>query len=449
MTGQLDALERHLRVAGTPLLALRGYLTLLRLGPLSGAELSRELGLDRSEGYRLSRTLRGLGLGEGKGRPLLVSAKGPDRVLAALEEQARARRDRLARLLVRMEREEGRQGFGPWDFQRARPLRLVEGERKVTEAFEGIMELAQHRVDSFLYIEGVAGPANFARLRAAARARARGVRFRAVVEVTPDNLPFFERASALGGMRHVPGLRYTRYYVIDGKGVLVLLLPLSRGPRSRREVALWVTSPEVVRFYAMNFEQMFRGGLPLSQRVRELRRGFPRRVPLAPREMGSSLDRLQAALGLLGTVWGGGGKALDLGPSLERLGSELGASLARPTRTGAPPHLPQTWRRRRLGRLRWSEGREIRVRWEACRICGPGGFPVSFCEQLLRGAVRASLGPGWGLRSVSPRDPPRKGVHVLWAERIPPAERSPHVRRRSGAVVGLVRTPVTVPNEQY
>ncbi len=265
MSDPLEPLGRQLRAAGIPSLPLRGYLLLLGRGPLFVAELSRELGLDRSEGYRLSRTLRSLDLASCQGRPLTVSAREPPRVLSALHRRVRARHDRLARVLEQLEQDPGIRGPGPWDFQRARPLRMAQGERRVTEVFEGIMELARRQVDSFLYIEGAARAGDFARLRAAARARARGVRFRAVVELTPENLPFFEQASALGEMRHVPGLRYTRSYVIDGKGVLVLLLPLSRQPGRHSEVGLWVTSPELVRFFALNFERMFRGGVSFGE----------------------------------------------------------------------------------------------------------------------------------------------------------------------------------------
>ena len=430
MNDPIEALERQLQVAGTPPLPLRGYLLLLRRGSLPIAELSRELGLDRSEGYRLARSLRSLDLASCHGRPLTVSARGPPRVLAALHHQVLARRERLARVLKQLDQEPGIQGLGPWDFQRARPLRMAEGERRVTEAFEGIMELAQRQVDSFLYIEGAARPGNFARLRAAARARARGVRFRAVVEVTPENLPFFEQASTLGEMRHVPGLRYTRYYVIDGKGVLVLLLPLSRQPRRQSEVGIWVTSPELVKFFDLNFQRMFQVGKPLRKRVAELRRGFPADLPLDPRRLGGPLERLERVLGGLGTIFRTDGRGMDLAPSLEKLAGELSMSLAGRgvTREASLFRLRRDFVSRKLGRLSWDEGPRASIRWEGCPLCGPGGMPPSFCDQFLTSAVRATLGPGWQVsRSPSPGSGAR-GAHQVWTERIPrpggPADRT-------------------------
>lgn len=451
MTDPLETLERELRASGIPSLALRGYVALLQRSPLTVAGLSRELGLDRSEGYRLTRSLRSLGLVSGWGRPLSVSARAPPEVLSALHRRVRARRDRLARVLEHLEREEGTRGLGPWDFQRARPLRLVEGERRVTEAFEGIMELARRRVDSFLYIEGAARAGNFARLRAATRTQARGVRFRAVVEVTAENLPFFEQASALGAMRHVPGLRYTRYYVIDGKGVLLLLLPLSRQPRRHSEVAIWLTSPELVRFFAMNFEQMFGVGQQLSQRVAELRRGLPLELPLDPRRLGGALERLHQALGSLGAIYGAVGSTMDLTPSLERLASELGRSLAcRPgTREGSLALLRRRWGSRKLGRLTWEEGTGNQVRWEGCTVCGAGGNLPSFCEKVLRSAVGASLGPGWRLTDPPSASPSMDGVHRVWTERILPPPTPRDGGKASTGSAGLVRTPVTTQNEQF
>ena len=420
MNDPLEPLERQLRVAGTPPLPLRGYLLLLRRGSLPIAELSRELGLDRSEGYRLARSLRSLDLASCHGRPLTVSARRPVQVLAALHQRVLARRERLARVLKQLDQEAGIQGLGPWDFQRARPLRMAEGERRVTEAFEGIMELAQRQVDSFLYIEGAARPGNFARLRAAARARARGVRFRAVVEVTPENLPFFEQASALGEMRHVPGLRYTRYYVIDGKGVLVLLLPLSRQPRRQSEVGIWVTSPELVRFFEMNFQRMFRVGKPLGERVAELRRGPPADLPLDPRRLREPLERLERVLGGLGAFFGTDGRGMDLVPSWERLARGLAVSLAArgATREVSLSRLRRGFVSRKLGRLSWGGGPRASIRWAGCTLCGPGGMPPSFCEEFLTGAVRAALGPEWRVgRSLSSGSGAR-GTHRVWTERI-------------------------------
>lgn len=248
------------------------YLALLRRGPATARELTKEPNLDRVLGYRLLEAMKERGV-------LQVTAERPRRFLPIsprllVERVVRLRREALSQDEARGKELADRLPVLLQEAEAIPSFQLLSGAPKLYPTLGEMVDRAQAEVCTLITRRALRDSLRFGlhhRIRALLE---RGGRFRLVVEEDPLLRRLLERfGRATRGfprveIRELSG-QPTRMTVVDGREVLLYLVPETRD--GTEEMAIWTNLPAFARGHQSYFHGVWRRARPL---------GGSRRTPL-------------------------------------------------------------------------------------------------------------------------------------------------------------------------
>lgn len=411
------ALVRLMGDHGIPESLARAYLVTVRDGPLSASELAKAVGIHRVEAYRTAQGLVARGLVAATGRPREYRAIPVPDLLERFEAETHRRLHDLQQNRNDLLRAWESENIAPGLLPDARRFQLLEGRPAVSAAFVRLMGLTRREVRSVLNLgEGITAP-DAVRFQAARAAQLRGVRLEAVTEVRADQVPLAQRLAALGEIRHVEGLRFPRYYLLDGTGLLGMITvdAFYAGEETRDEIAFYTTDPAIVRFHMQHFRRLWLAGVPLAEHLAELRppaaepwavqRGRegdalePTRLLLARTMDAYQIDRIELEREPIEELIGG------------RIGREISGAVSGRTPLEVLTSLGRYYLQQGLGKVEFARHAPTKVVVRSCRACFPGPEAISprLCEAMLKSLLQHRLGAGYRVRAV----PQARGRHYL------------------------------------
>lgn len=412
-TGLVHLMGQH----GIPEPLARAYLVTARDGPLSASELAQAVGIHRVEAYRTAQGLVARGLVAATGRPREYRAISVEELLERFEAETHRRLHHLQQNRSQLLRDWHAENIAPGLMPDSRRFQLLEGRPAVTAAFVRLMGLLRREVRSVLGLgEGVSSP-DPVRFQAARDAQQRGVRMLAVTEVRADQIPLVQRLASLGDIRHVDGLRFPRYYLMDGVGLLGLITvdAFHAGSGPKDEIAFYTTDPAIVKFHQQNFRRLWNAGTPLADRISEI---SPPKQGMSVVLRGQEADGLNPSQKLLGRAMDAFQvDHIEVPDQLyhDMIGDRVGNAMARLLEGQTPNEiltsLERLYSRNGLGRVEVKRHDPLTITIHGCRACGPGphSIPARVCESVLRSILTARLGSGYRIR----REPAPRGSHRL------------------------------------
>lgn len=396
---------------GVPERGARLYAAACRDGPQTVAELARLAGLHRVEAYRFLRLLESQGLLRSTGnRPRQYVALPVDQLVDKWIHRAEERLHRMRggreRLLA--EWQEAIEAPDPAD---PRKFAVLEGRRTIQRFLLRRVATARRElllsVSGFSLVPAIDGGVD----RALKAARHRGLKVRLVTEVTASNLAEAKHFAGFCELRHASSPVTNRAIVLDRSGALVFVSgEEGLGTSGDDQVALWSSTPSVLRLAREYHQRLWAGGVPLERRLLELEGPAGAGLSVARDRDKVPFDRMREITQLGMRASGLDSVRFDLPELIQTVARQMGREIA-PLVAGGDPlavarSLGEHYARRAPGKLEVLNGRPLTLRVTQCFACTPQGTEVGrvFCPRLLQTVFEERLGPGW---SVSAPDPTR------------------------------------------
>lgn len=270
---ELEMIARLYKYGLTPLQS-KALIALLRAGPSSAKDLSRNLGVNRVDVYRVLNNMKKRGLVElTLESPTIFSAVPPNQAIMTLleEEEERFRklksnaRDVLT--LLKGIRAESTQHYVNRD--ESPTFKILSGKR-LFEIWRKMLQSAEDEVVAVWSEFGLNYQSERGFMEPYISCVDRGVKVRVITSITPENAPNARRYARIVNLRHASSTSSSlRYLIIDKAETSISASVVPPSPDESLK-SIWTNSGAFIEALKHEFEQMWGGSVDASDRLRRI-----------------------------------------------------------------------------------------------------------------------------------------------------------------------------------
>ncbi len=396
--------------------AARVYLAAARGGPQTASELARTTALHRVDTYRYLKWLVSEGL-------LVMQGQRPGRFVAVPPAELFDRwigrtREKLDRLRESREHviEEWRDHLPEAVAGDPRPFAVLEGHLALGRFFSRRVGTARREILLIVPGGGLGHLIDEGALAGLKQARRRGVKVRLVTEIDPANLASAKALAEVADVRSVPAPIPRRAIVFDRDGALVFVTGEEEsGSAAKAPVALWSTSPTLLRIAREDHRRLWAAGTTAEERLVELDTADTAVLPVVRGREAEPFRRLREITELGMRAVGVAQLRLNAIELIEAIGAELGRQIARGLEGHDARTLAQSlsnyYRTHTQGSLGLVRERPLTLQVRSCFACTASSPEVGrvLCPRLLRAIFEATLGGRWEVSKPDPRRHAERG----------------------------------------